>query len=90
MPGGHVNIEHYLRHFVVDEDATLIVEIYEGKVIGYSIAELAMHPPVLENGAFGSIMVMAVKNEHRGSEVGTMMFDHLKDWFEKKGKKGWN
>ncbi|WP_019178479.1 GNAT family N-acetyltransferase [Methanomassiliicoccus luminyensis] len=82
---GHENYRRHLETLLGSDSSLIAVAIEDGHVIGYSAAEIAYYPPVLERERYGLIKEMAVRPSFRRKGVGEQMLAYLNGWFDDQG-----
>ncbi|PIV19955.1 MAG: hypothetical protein COZ69_04380 [Deltaproteobacteria bacterium CG_4_8_14_3_um_filter_45_9] len=82
---GHLNFEKHVRKLIESENSRVLVALDGGKVVAYSIAHLAHHPPVFKNVNYGFISDIAVRQEYRRKGIGGDILHKIKNWFSKQG-----
>ncbi len=73
--------EEYLRRLIVAEDTLVLVAVDEGKVIGFSVAQIRKSVPGFKREKFGAIDMMAVTARCRRRGIGTAILEKILDWF---------
>ena len=84
---GHKKAEEYIRNLLKSEDSQILVAIKGDKIVGYSIAVISKHPPVLKVERYGFIDDLSVKPRYRRTGIGAKMLERILEWFESKGIK---
>ena len=79
---GHTNWEKLLRGVMGSENALVLVALYKGHVVGYSISEISRYPPIYEREIYGFIDDMAVRSDYRRKGIGEQMLGRILQWFE--------
>ena len=77
--------EHHLYHFMRAENSLALVALENGRVIGYSLAEVRQPSPGLKQEKWGYIDEIAVMASHRQKGAGQKMLAEILTWFKSKG-----
>jgi len=77
----HTNFKKFLRELIQSQDAQVLVAIYEGQVIAYSISQIQKHPPIYENEIYGFISDLSVDPAYQRKGIGEAMLHKMFDWF---------
>ena len=62
-----------------------MIVIDSGKILGYALAQVSYHPPVLKNTKFCLLTDIVVIDEFRGQGIGKQLFEEVKNWSKEKG-----
>jgi len=75
----------YVRQCMEVPDTVILTCLDSGQMIGYAIASIEMHPPVIANRPYGFIDNLAVDRDHRRRGAGTVLVTAAVDWFASRG-----
>jgi ribosomal protein S18 acetylase RimI-like enzyme len=84
-PDGHVSYREYVRKFISEPTACVLVALDGDNVIGFAVAMIANYPPPLARRIYGYISDVAVTQTHRGRGIGADMARKVLDWFTQQG-----
>jgi ribosomal protein S18 acetylase RimI-like enzyme len=79
---GHSNFGKYVEDLIKAEDSQVLVALEQGRVVAYSIAQIAKPPPVFEHQTYGFISDVAVKSNYRRKGIGERLLVKIYEWFE--------
>jgi GNAT superfamily N-acetyltransferase len=79
------NFRTYLNACLEATDTRVVVCREDGKVIGYAIALVELHPPVYTFRAFGCIDNLVVDEAQRRRGAGTLLVREVLDWLKSRG-----
>ena len=83
---GHVLFRDLVSgHIESDDSCLLVAEEEGGGTVGYSLATLARHLPVFENGYYGAILDIAVTERCRRQGIGERLYRQTESWFKRIG-----
>lgn len=74
--------KEHLREMMAAEDTLVLVALNEGKVVGYSVAQIRKSSPAFQREKYGFIEEMAVKADYRRRSIGEQMLEKILDWFK--------
>lgn len=77
----HLNFGNHLRDVINSENNQILIAVYQGRVIAYSIAEIHERPPVFKQRTYGLISDLAVKSDYRRRGIGSQMLNKMIEWF---------
>ncbi len=75
----------FIKTILKNEKSLVLVAEYDKKIIGYQIAQLMEHPPILEKYKYCLINDIAVVEEFRGQGIGKLFFIEAVSWSKNKG-----
>jgi len=81
---GHVTFANYLAELIGNPGSLVLAAMHGAEHVGYTIAKIDRHPPVLLHQAFGHITDMAVKPAFRRHGAGEKMLEQTFGWFRDK------
>jgi ribosomal protein S18 acetylase RimI-like enzyme len=81
---GHVHFGDHVHELITKDDAQVLVAVYKGSVIGYSIAIIHVYPPIFEKKIAGFISDVAVESQYRRQGIGEKLLLKMLDWFSSK------
>jgi GNAT superfamily N-acetyltransferase len=76
-----VGFEEHLRGLIVMEDTLVLAAVNEGKVVGFSVAQIRKSVPGFKREKFGAIDMMAVTARCRWRGIGTAILKEILIWF---------
>ena len=79
------NFAKFLRELLDSDNDLVLVALYQGKPVGYSITRIKYYPPVFKTEKFGYLLDMAVSASHRRKGIGSMMMQQIETWLNSKG-----
>lgn len=77
----------FIRLCLRDEDKLILVAKNGSEIIGYVIAEVVTRPPCFITSEYGSIVDLAVKEEHRRKGAGEALYSEALGWMRAKAVK---
>ncbi len=75
----------YVLRCMEGPDSMVLVCLEEGRVLGYAIAMIELHPPVLRRREYGFIDNLAVDSRERRRGAGTLLVEGVLEWLSRHG-----
>lgn len=75
----------YLFSVLDNYDYAIFAAVKKKEIIGYTIGMILANPPVFALDRYGFIAEMAVTASERRSGMGHQMWDHIRQWFKRRG-----
>jgi len=82
---GHESFADFITGHISNESSYVFVAETGEDIVGYCLAIVEKHPPVLEVQEYGLVQDLAVTSKYRRSGIGERLFKEARGWFSEKG-----
>ena len=84
-PTAEANHRDYATLLIEDKTRRVLVADYDGRLLGYVVAEIVAYPPIYRRDRYGHIGAIAVAESARRIGIGRQLLDAALDWFREQG-----
>lgn len=74
----------YIENQIHSSKSLLLVGLDDNDVVGYSLAQIKMYPPLFQQTLYGYISDLAVKLEYMRNNTGDLLLAGMIKWFKSK------
>jgi ribosomal protein S18 acetylase RimI-like enzyme len=74
----------YIENQILSSKSLLLVGLDSNDVVGYSLAQLKIYPPLFQQTLYGYISDLAVKLDYMRNAIGDLLLAGMIKWFKSK------